>query len=38
MKPDYEKLERNARTRQRILTGVTYFFLGVWALIVLFPF
>ena len=37
-KPDYEKIERNARVRKGIATGVTYLFLGIWALLVLFPF
>ena len=37
-KKDYARIERNARIRQRITTGVTYFFLTVWALVVLFPF
>ena len=37
-KKDYARIERNARIRQQITTGVTYFFLTVWALVVLFPF
>ena len=37
-KKDYVRIERNARIRQQITTGVTYFFLTVWALVVLFPF
>lgn len=34
----YTRLERRTRTKNNILRGVTYFFLGLWALIVLFPF
>ena len=37
-KKNYARIERNARIRQQITTGVTYFFLTVWALVVLFPF
>ncbi len=35
---DYEKIEKSARTRARLLSFVKYFFLSLWALIVLFPF
>ena len=35
---DFEKIERSARIRQRIVKFVTYALLGVWALAVLFPF
>ena len=35
---DYERIERSARLRKRALSIVIYFFLTVWALIVLFPF
>ena len=35
---DYTKAERAARLRKRILHGVIYFFLGLWGLVVLFPF
>ena len=35
---DFEKIERSARIRQRIVKVVTYALLGVWALAVLFPF
>ena len=35
---DFEKIERSARIRQRIVKFVTYGLLGVWALAVLFPF
>ena len=35
---DFEKIERSARIRQRIVKAVTYGLLGVWALAVLFPF
>lgn len=34
----YIRLERRTRTKNNILRGVTYLFLGLWALIVLFPF
>lgn len=32
------QIERQTRLKSGILCGVTYFFLGLWALIVLFPF
>ena len=35
---DYQKIERNDRIRRIAVKAVTYVFLGVWALIVLFPF
>ncbi len=35
---DYEKTERTAMVRKRITKVITYVFLSVWALIVLFPF
>jgi len=35
---DYEKIEKSAAIRNKINSGVTYVFLTVWALIVLFPF
>lgn len=35
---DYEKIEKTARRRQRILKGITYVFLAFWAVVVLFPF
>ena len=35
---DFDKIERSARLRRRCSKGVTYFFLALWALIVLFPF
>ncbi|MBO7739818.1 MAG: carbohydrate ABC transporter permease, partial [Oscillospiraceae bacterium] len=35
---DYERIERSARLRKKALSIVIYFFLTVWALIVLFPF
>ena len=35
---DFERIERSARTRKRILRGITYFFLVFWAVMVLFPF
>ena len=35
---DYRKQERRAAVRRRVTKGMTYTMLGVWALIVLFPF
>ena len=35
---DYEKLEKTAARRASVRKAVTYFFLSVWALAVLFPF
>jgi len=35
---DFEKIERSARTRSRLIRTVTYAFLTVWAIAVLFPF
>lgn len=35
---DYGKIEKNARTRKRITNIITYFFLVLWAVVVLFPF
>ncbi|MBQ7371434.1 MAG: carbohydrate ABC transporter permease [Blautia sp.] len=35
---DYIKIEKNARTRSGILKTVTYVFLILWAILVLFPF
>ena len=35
---NYEKLERSAKIRGRVKSGVVYTFLTVWALVVLFPF
>lgn len=35
---DYEKIEKTAAARKRTRTGITYFLLVLWALIVLFPF
>ncbi len=37
-KIDYGKIERTARIRQKVVSAVTYAFLIVWAVIVLFPF
>ena len=37
-KAEYERIERNSQRREKILKGLTYFFLGIWALMVLFPF
>ena len=38
MNSDYEKIERSARNRARVRNTITYFFLSIWAIIVLFPF
>ena len=35
---DFERIERSARLRKRVGTGVLYALLTVWAVIVLFPF
>ncbi len=35
---DFTKMERNARIRKRVVSGITYLLLAFWALIVLFPF
>lgn len=35
---DYEKIERNAKRKSTIKKTLTYIFLSLWALIVLFPF
>ena len=35
---DYEKIERNAKRKSTIKKVITYVFLSLWALIVLFPF
>ena len=35
---DYERVERSARERRRVLSIITYTLLTLWALIVLFPF
>ncbi len=35
---DYKKLERTFRTKEAVRKTITYILLGVWALIVLFPF
>ncbi|MBR3691450.1 MAG: carbohydrate ABC transporter permease [Clostridia bacterium] len=35
---DYEKIERAARVRRGVRSGITYAMLGIWALVVLFPF
>ena len=37
MNTDYEKIERSAKVRSRVRNTVTYFFLSIWAIIVLFP-
>lgn len=35
---DYEKIEKAAKTRKNVRNVVTYTLLGIWALVVLFPF
>ncbi len=35
---DYEKIEKSAKTRKNVRNVVTYTLLGIWALVVLFPF
>lgn len=35
---DYEKIERNAKRKSTVKKTLTYIFLSLWALIVLFPF
>ena len=35
---DFDQIERAAKTRQRVIRGVTYTLLTLWALMVLFPF
>ena len=35
---DYEKIERDAKIRQRVMSIITYVLLGMWAVVVLFPF
>lgn len=34
----YEKIEKSARARQRAASTITYVFLAIWGIIVLFPF
>ncbi len=38
MEHDYTSLQKRALARQRAIKTVTYIFLGIWALFVLFPF
>ena len=35
---EFQKIEKKAQLRRRVTKGITYTLLGVWALIVLFPF
>ena len=35
---DYEKIKKSAALKQKIFSGVIYFFLAIWGLFVLFPF
>lgn len=37
-KESYEKIEKSARVRQKAVRAVTYVFLTVWGILVLFPF
>ena len=38
MNTDYQAIENRARVRRLWVKGITYGLLGLWALIVLFPF
>ena len=35
---NYEKMQKKSRSRKRVVKVVTYIFLGIWAVMVLFPF
>ena len=35
---DYDRIGKKARSRRRVLDAITYVFLALWAVIVLFPF
>ena len=35
---NYAEIERKAKRREKVRRTVTYIFLGIWALVVLFPF
>ena len=35
---DFEKIERSDRVKNRVVKGITYFLLTLWAIMVLFPF
>ena len=35
---DFKAESKNAKTKQKVRTGITYFLLALWAVIVLFPF
>ncbi|MCI9142950.1 MAG: carbohydrate ABC transporter permease [Lachnospiraceae bacterium] len=37
-KTDYGKIEKKAAVRKRVVSTVTYLFLSLWAIVVLFPF
>ena len=37
-KLDYSKIEKSARVKKNLLNTVIYTFLGLWAVMVLFPF
>ena len=38
MEESHSKVEKSARKRKAAASAVTYFFLALWAIIVLFPF
>ena len=35
---EYEKIEKAAKNRKKLVNGITYFLLTIWGIIVLFPF
>lgn len=35
---DFNKIEKSAKTRQKVVSTITYALLAIWALVVLFPF
>ena len=37
-KKDFSSIQRGKATRKKVMKGITYTFLGFWALAVLFPF
>ena len=37
-KMNYDKIEKTARVRKRVVSTITYVFLAFWAVVVLFPF
>ena len=38
LQTDFDKLQQSMRLRRRLRYAITYFFLSLWALVVLFPF